>query len=77
MAAWGDFSALTKSEGAGLEGDARRDWARMQIRARIDAVVCSDHISSIHQVAPASLHAWTIVTASGLPAFVLPAAIMS
>ena len=37
MAAWGDFSALTKSEGAGLEGDARRDWARAQVRARIDA----------------------------------------
>ncbi len=37
LAAWGDFSALTRSEGAGLEGDARRDWARSQLVARIDA----------------------------------------
>ena len=37
MAAWGDFSNLTKGEGAGLEGDARRDWARSQLFERIDA----------------------------------------
>jgi hypothetical protein len=36
---WGDFAALGEGEGAGLDEEFRREWARAQLLERIDAEI--------------------------------------
>jgi hypothetical protein len=48
-ATWGDFEALSDREGAGLEEDARKAWARARLVERIDEAVADleEHLETL------------------------------